>query len=91
MEEIEFPLFLSSYFCTYVLCQGIFALRYKPELSNTLCLPYTSAYASILFSLHSQHSRSNKQSFYPELSEKIPILSLDITVVSVCVSMSVCA
>lgn len=26
MEEIEFPLFLSSYFYTYVLCQSIFAL-----------------------------------------------------------------
>lgn len=27
MEEIEFPLFLPSYFYTYVLCQSIFTLR----------------------------------------------------------------
>lgn len=27
MEEIELLLFLFSYFCTYVLCQNIFALR----------------------------------------------------------------
>lgn len=73
MEEIEFPLILSSDFYTYVLCQNIFALRYNSEVSNTLCPHHTSAYVSILFSLHSQYSRSNKQSFYLELPEKIPI------------------
>lgn len=36
MEEIEFPLFLSWYFYTYVLCQSIFALRYTILNSLTL-------------------------------------------------------
>lgn len=88
MEKLNsFSIFIFLHLCAR---QSIFALR--DIILNSLTLPayLTSAYASILFSLHRQHSRSSKQSFYLEVSEKIPVLSLDLTGVFVYMCMSVC-
>lgn len=62
MEEIEFPLFLSSYFYTYVLCQSIFALSNTVLNSLTLSahlIPLPTLPSCFLFTGNIVDQKSN--------------------------------
>lgn len=62
MEEIEFPLFLSSYFYTYVLCQSIFALSDTALNSLTLSahlIPLPTLPSCFLFTVNIVDQKSN--------------------------------
>lgn len=62
MEEIEFPLFLSSYFYTYVLCQSIFALSDIALNSLTLSahlVPLPTLPSCFLFTVNIADQKSN--------------------------------
>lgn len=62
MEEIEFPLFLSSYFYTYVLCQSIFALSNTVLNSLTFSahlIPLPTLPSCFLFTVNIVDKKSN--------------------------------